>query len=113
VLDGAGNEQGIIRPRAPGLGYRMYCSGRPVWTVSSRSLVVRRHALEFSGGGTWDVRTPFFWWMNVLCLENGEARALGRVGSGKRLWFLAIERGRDNLDVLSALAFMHRRWLRR
>jgi len=112
VLDAAGDEEGIIRSRGPGFGYAMRRSGRVVWTVSNRSAVMRRHALEFAGGGTWDVRTPFYWWMNIVCSEGGQTRALGQVGPRKWLWFLWIEPGRDNHDVLSALAFMHRRWRR-
>jgi hypothetical protein len=112
VQDAAGNEQGIIRPRGPGFGYAMRRSGRVIWTVSNRSVVMRRHALEFAGAGTWDVRTPFYWWMHIVCREGGQTRALGKVGSRKWLWGLWIEPGRDSNDVLSALAFMHRRWLR-
>lgn len=112
VLDASGNEEGIIRPRGPGFGYAMRRSGRVVWTVSNRSAVMRRHVLEFAGGGSWDVRTPFYWWMNIVCSENGKTHALGQVGPRKWLWFLWIEPGRDTNDVLSALAFMHRRWLR-
>ena len=112
VLDAAGNEEGIIRSRGPGFGYAMRRSGHAVWTVSNRSLVMRRHVLEFADGGRWDVRTPFYWWMNVVCSENGKTHALGQVGPRKWLWFLWIEPGRDSNDVLSSLAFMHRRWLR-
>jgi hypothetical protein len=112
VLDAAGNEEGVIRPRGPGFGYALRRSGRAVWTVSNRSSVMRRHVLDFSGGGTWDVRTPFFWWMNIMCSESGKTHALGQVGPRKWLWFLWIEPGKDDLDVLSALAFMHRRWWR-
>jgi hypothetical protein len=80
--------------------------------MSTRSPVMGRHALEFSGAGTWDVRTPFFWWMNIVCRESGKTHALGQVGPRKGLWLLWIEPGRDDHDVLSALAFMHRRWWR-
>ena len=112
VLDAVGNEEGVIRPRGPGFGYEMRRSGQSVWTVSNRSVFMRRHLLEFSGGGTWDVRTPFFWWMNIVWSEGGKTHALGQVGPRKWLWFLWIEPGRDDRDVLSALAFMHRRWWR-
>ncbi len=113
VLDASGNEEGVIRPRAPGLGYAMQRSGNPVWQVSTRSAVMKRHALTFAGADTWDVRTPFFWWMNIVCTQNGATRALGQVGPRKWLWVLWIEPGQDQHDVLSALAFLHRRWWRR
>lgn len=113
VLDATGNEEGVIRPRGPGFGYTMRRGGVPVWTVSTRSLVMRRHVLTFSGGDTWDVRTPFFWWMNVVGTHGGGTRVLGQVGPTKRFWLLWVEPGRDHYDLLSALAFMHRRWWRR
>ncbi len=51
--------------------------------------------------------------MNIVCTQNGATRALGQVGPSKWLWFLWIEPGQDQHDVLSALAFLHRRWWRR
>ena len=113
VLDASGEEEGLIRPSTPGLGYAMSRSGRSVWTLSTRSAVMKRHALTFSGDDTWDVRTPFFWWMNILCTRNGATHALGQVGPRKWLWFLWLAPCNDNHDVLSALAFLHRRWWRR
>ena len=112
ILDAAGNEEGRIGSRGVGLGYAMRRSGRAVWTVSTRSAVMRRHVLEFADGRAWDVRTPCFWWMNIVCSENGTTHALGQVGPRKWLWFFWIEPGKDTRDVLSALSFMHRRWWR-
>jgi hypothetical protein len=113
VLDAAGHEEGLIRSQGPGLGYSMRRDDLSVWAVSTRSIFMRHHDLRFSDGRTWHVSTPFFWWMNIVCTEDGAPRALGQVGPRKWLWFLWIEPGRDHRDVLSALAFMHRRWWRR
>ena len=112
VLDAAGYETGVIRSRGPGLGYSMRRGGAPVWTVSTRSPVMRHHALTFSGGDTWDVQTPFFWWMNIVGTQGGVTQVLGQVGPSKRFWFLWVRPGKDHHDLLSALAFMHRRWFR-
>jgi hypothetical protein len=112
VVDAGGREDAVIRPRFPGLGYTMFRAGLPAWTVSTRSVVMRRHALSFASGEAWDVRTPFFWWMNVVCNHNGETPAVGQVGPSKRFWLLWIGAGKDHRDHLAALAFMHRRWWR-
>jgi hypothetical protein len=113
VVDANGAEHGLIRPRAPAFGYAMHRSGEQIWTLSNRSLVLRRHALNFASDGLWDVRTPFYWWLNVVCSENGFTHALGKVGHSKRFWQLWIQPGYDHVDVLAALAFLHRRWWRR
>jgi hypothetical protein len=34
------------------------------------------------------------------------------MGPVKRYWFLWVDPGRDDNDLLAALAFMHRRWWR-
>lgn len=112
VLDAADQEIGQIRPRPPGLGFTMRRGGSSVWTVSSRSLVMRRHALTFSNGDRWNVLTPFYWWMNIVAKHGGATHVLGQVGPVKRFWFLWVEPGRDDHDLLAALAFMHRRWWR-
>ncbi len=112
VLDAAGQEIGLIRPRPPGLGFTMRRGGSSVWTVSSRSLVMRRHALTFSNGDRWNVHTPFYWWRNIVAKHGGATHVLGQVGHIKRFWLLWVEPGRDDHDLLAALAFMHRRWWR-
>ena len=113
VRDAAGNEAGVIQPRRRRFGYTMHRGGVPVWTVSSRSLVMRQHGLTFSAGSAWDVRTPFFWWMHIVASHDGATHVIGQVGPSKKLWFLWVEPGSDRPDLLSALAFMHRRWWRR
>jgi hypothetical protein len=113
VQNAEGTEIGVIHPRPFGFGYSMRCAGDLVWTVSNRSLVLRRHALVFGNGRKWDVRTPFYWWLNISCTENAVARVLGKVGPYKWLWMLWVAPDEDSHDVLSAVAFMHRRWWRR
>jgi len=113
ILDATGHEEGVIRSRGPGLGYAMHRRGVRVWTVATRSLVLRRHTLRFAAGETWDIRTPFFWWMNILGTQDGTTRVLGEIGPTKRFWFLWVEPGKDHHDLLAAVGFMHLRWLRR
>ena len=113
VLGADGVAQGFIRPRGPGIGYAMHRSGEQVWALSNRSAVLRRHALSFRHNGVWDVLTPFFWWMNVVCSENGTTHVLGKVGHSTSLWQLWIQPGYDHVDTLAALAFIHLRWWRR
>jgi hypothetical protein len=59
VLGADGSEHGVIRPKGRILGWAMYRSGERIWTLSNRSLVLRRHALTFPSDGLWDVRAPF------------------------------------------------------
>jgi hypothetical protein len=112
VVDARGAEHGLVRPLAPGLGWEMRRAEQTIWSVRSRSVVLRRHALEFPGIGSWDVRTPFFWWMNIWCRQDDATKVLGQVGPRKWLWFLWVAPGTDTIDVLSAVAFLHRRWWR-
>jgi hypothetical protein len=86
-----GTELGVIRPRFP----------------------LRRHLLAFTTGQRWEVRTPFFWSMYVVCTGSTGIHALGQVGPWKWLWFLWVEPGYDSTEALSALGFLHRRWWRK
>jgi len=112
VIDDVGQEIGLIRPRESGFGFTMHNGCKLVWTLSSRSLLMRRHALRFPNGDQWVFFTPFFWWMNVIGRHGEATHVLGRVGPTMRFWILYVEPGRDNHNLLSALAFMHRRWWR-
>jgi len=111
VLNADGREEGIIRPEGfiPGASYAMRRDGELVWTLSVRSIVRRRHVLRLAHGNTWTFHTPFF--STRLTGEvQGDRRLIGGVGPGISVWRMAIERGRDTLDLLAAVAFLHRQW---
>ena len=114
VLDADGREEGVIRSEGfvPGVRYVMRRSGTPVWVLSVRSIVRKRHILELAGGETWTFDTPFFWWQHLTGTTCGVARLLGYVGHTKRFWLMWLEPGRDTHDLLAAVAFMHRQWWR-
>ena len=114
VVNAAGHEEGVISPigTVPGVRYAMHRNGRPVWVLSVRSLVRKRHRLEPTSGETWIFETPFFWQRQVIGSINGVPKLLGYVGPTKMFWLMWIEPGNDTLDVLSAVAFMHRNWWR-
>ncbi len=112
VLDAGGREEGLIRPEGlvPGMRYAMRRNGEPVWILSVRSIVRKRHALELAHGDSWTFDTPFFWWQHLTGTAFGAPRLLGGVGPAIWIWVMFIEPGRDTLDLLSAVAFLHRQW---
>jgi hypothetical protein len=113
VLDADGREEGTIRSEGlvPGVKYSMRRSGEPVWTMSVRSIVRKRHALELTNGDSWTFDTPFFWWQQLTGTTLGVPKLVGCVGPGVFIWHMWIEPGRDTLDLLAAVAFMHRQWI--
>jgi hypothetical protein len=113
VLDAGGREQGIIRSEGlvPGVRYAMRREGELVWMLSVRSIVRKGHALELANGDSWTFDTPFFWWQNLTGTAFGAPRLLGGlVVPTKRVWAMWIEPGRDTIELLAAVAFMHRQW---
>ncbi len=112
VLDADGREEGIIRPEGlvPGVRYAMRRDGGLVWTLSVRSIVRKRHALKLANNDLWTFHTPFFWWYHLMGTTLGVPRLVGTVGPGLWVWQMWIEPGRDTIDLLAAVAFMHRQW---
>ena len=112
VLDAGGREEGIIRSEGivPGVRYVMRRSGNPVWTLSVRSFVRKRHTLVMADGDKWTFDTPFFWWQHLTGSSSCVPRLLGGVGPQVNIWLVWIEPGKDTHDLLAAMAFMHRQW---
>jgi hypothetical protein len=112
VLDAGGREAGNIRADGlvPGVRYAMLRNGEPVWTLSVRSIVRKRHALKLADGELWTLYTPFFWWQNLTGTALGVPRLLGGIGPVGWIWEMYIEPGRDTFDLLAAVPFMHRQW---
>jgi hypothetical protein len=115
VLDAGGREVGTIRAEGlvPGVRYVMCRNGNPVWTLSVRSIVRKRHALAMADGDGWTFYTPFLWWYRLTGTILGVPRLVGTVGPmWWGVWQMWIEPGRDTIDLLAAVAFMHRQWSR-
>jgi hypothetical protein len=112
VLDAGGREEGIIRPEGlvPGVRYAMRRNGEPVWMLSVRSIVRKRHVLELAHDHSWTFDTPFFWWQHLTGTALGVPRLLGGIGPVAWIWNMWIEPGRDTFELLAAVAFMHRQW---
>jgi hypothetical protein len=112
ALDAGGKEQGLIRAEGlvPGLRYTMRRDGELVWTLTVRSIVRKHNALVLADGDSWTFDTPFFWWQGLTGTACGAPRLLGGVGPVMWIWLIWIEPGRDTLDLLAAVAFMHRQW---
>jgi hypothetical protein len=84
-----------------------------VWELSVRSVVRKHHALEMAGGDSWWFDTPFFWWQHPKGTVLGAPRLLGRVvWPMMGIWIMGIEPGRDTFELLAAVAFLHRQWIR-
>lgn len=112
VVDARGGEVGVIRPEGlvPGVRYAMYRDCEPAWGLSVRSIVRKRHALKLANGVSWTVYTPFFGcrWVGTV---DGIPRMFGIVGpSWWGVWQIWVEPGWETVDLLSAVAFMHRQW---
>jgi hypothetical protein len=117
VLDAAGSEQGAIRSEGllPGVRFVMRRNGELVWKMSVRSIVRRRHAVEIANGDSWIFETPFFWWQGLTGVAAGAPRLVGGLVWEARshgLWAMWVEPGRDTFDLLAAVAFMHRQYVR-
>ena len=114
VLDADKRERGVIRSEGfMPLGRHVMRVGPEVlWVLSVRSVVRKHHTLRPAVGNQWTFDTPFFWWQQLSGSVSGTPKLLGRVGPTKRLWLMMIEAGCDTLDVLAAVAFMHRKWWR-
>jgi hypothetical protein len=112
VLDADGREEGVIRAEGlvPGVRYAMRRDGEPVWTLSVRSIVRKRHALEPAHGDSWTIETPFFWWQGLTGTALGVPRLIGGLGPLGCIWPMWIEPGWDTFELLAAIAFLHRQW---
>jgi len=114
VVDGAGCEMGHISKDGilPWRRYVMRRGSEIVWTLQTTSIVKKHHSVSISDGSVWRFDTPFFWWQQLVAVENDAPRLLGYVGPTKRVWEFAIEPGRDGIEIMAAVATMHRSWWR-
>lgn len=114
VLDHRGNSEGIIRSEGlvRGIRYVMRRDENPVWTLSIRSMVRKRHQLRLTDGETWTFDTPFYRWRHVTGSLAGAPRIIGHVGPSMRLWLFGVEPDRETDHLLAAVALLHRNWWR-
>lgn len=112
VLDGDAHERGRIDFELPKIRIRgaMRRDGGHIWKLSARSLVLKRHAVQFTTGDRWLFHTPWFSWRGIAGVQNGQVRVFGHVGRTKQIWILRVDPDCDDLDLLSLLAMMHRNW---
>ena len=112
IFDVDGLERGSIRPEGMlrGLRFVMRREGAPVWVLTVRSVVRKRHRLQIVDGDVWTFDTPFYWWQHLTGTVGGHERLLGRVGPMKRYWGFSLDPDRDTGDLLAAVAFMHWKW---
>jgi len=114
ILNAGGHEEGVIRRDGwvPGLRFVMCRKESVTWALSVRSMLRKCHRLEIANGEVWAFETPFYWWPHLTGTVSGRSCLIGRVGPSKSLWGWALEPGRDSVDVLAAVAFMHWKWWR-
>ena len=114
VLDHQGNNQGVISSEGlvRGNRYVMRRDEKPVWILSVRSVVRKRHQLLLADGEAWTFDTPFYWWQHLIGSVAGAPGLIGSVGPSKRFWLFDIEPGRETHDLLAAVALLHRNWWR-
>ena len=90
----------------------MVKEGALVWTLSVRSLVGKRYVLQLADGDRWTFDTPFFWWQRLAGSVRHAPAVVGEVGPTKQFWMLWIQPGKDSIELLAAIARMHRQWWR-
>jgi hypothetical protein len=90
----------------------MLREGGLVWTLAVRSLVRKRHVLQLADGDRWTFDTPFFWWQHLTGTVHEAPSVVGRVGPTKEFWMLRIQPGMDSVELLAAIACLHRQWWR-
>ena len=112
VLDGDAHERGRIDVELPKIRYAIRRDRDRIGTLSARSFVLRRHAVQFASGDRWLFHTPFFLWLGIAGVQNGQVRVLGQVGPNKTIWLLRVDPECDDLDLLTLVALMHRNWWR-
>ena len=86
--------------------HSLFQNESPIWRLSVRSILRRRHELQFMSGETWSLQTPFF---SVFFggTAQDESRLLGRVGRSTEEWFFLVEPGKETMELLTAIAFLH------
>ena len=111
AIGAGGQEIGFIRRDGivPRMRYAMHRAGQRVWTLSVRSIFRSRYLIELSNGESWMFGTPFFS-IQVVGSTQSIRRLFGNVGSANCVWLIWIEPGWDSIDLLAAVAFMHRQW---
>jgi hypothetical protein len=114
ALDHQGRNEGIIRSEGlvRGIRHVMRRNENPVWILSIRSVVRKRHRLQLTEGETWTFDTPLYWWQHLTGSLAGAPRLIGHVGPSKRIWLFGVEPNRETNDLLAAVALMHRNWWR-
>jgi hypothetical protein len=48
--------------------------GTPVWVLTVRSFVRKRHRVQIVDGDVWTFDTPFFWWQHLRGTVSGHER---------------------------------------
>ena len=82
VLDHQERNEGVIRSEGlvRRVRYVMRRDENPVWILSIRSVVRKRHRLHITDGETWTFDTPFYWWQHLNGSLAGAPRLMGHVG---------------------------------
>lgn len=105
-------DHGSIRSEGfmAGLRFVMRRGGAPVWVLTVRSFVRKRHRLEICGGDEWIFDTPFYWWQHLTGTVGQREGLRGGLGPTTRHWGFCVDTQRESADILAAVAFMHWKW---
>ena len=85
--------------------------GRPVCTISQRSIFLNKYALNFADGSRWTFHMPLFTVFFSGVSGSGGASVRVRLDS-HNVWYVLVDPGHDSVHLVSALAFIHRERLR-
>ncbi len=78
-------------------------------TIKLATPLKNRYTIVLTNGPTWTVWMPLFT-VHFIAWTDSDHRCWIRVGPSKRQWNLLLAPRLDSIQLLSALAFIHREW---
>jgi hypothetical protein len=110
VADTNGRDLIIIRrmARLPPR-FELSCDGRGIGLITLRSIFRTRYSIVFRDGPNWSFRMPLF--RVSFAGRSSTGQALWVSLNGERQWSILFSDTRAPLELIAALAFIHReRW---
>ena len=96
--------------RLPMAKFVMLENGSRVCTIKQRSMLLNRYELDFASGSKWNFSMPLFSVFFNAVSDDG-ARIRVRLWS-HNVWYVLMNPGPENPQLVTALAFIHRERLR-
>lgn len=89
--------------------FNLIQNGDATGTIGLRSIFLNKYAINLKDGPTWTFRMPTF--TNCFyAVSSSNSHVWVVMGPSKLDWTLLAEPATDDVRLLAALAFIHRRW---